>query len=184
MIGTADLRSEHRAVSRMLDILDGVAASSRRGERLSTADLSQIVEFLHVFVDKCHHTKEEQLLFPAMRMAEVSGADGALGGLLADHVRGRDAAARLGSLVLLRDTAEESARTELADTIDDYTQLLRSHIVREENECFDPADRELPSAVQEQLADGYERIEREVVGDGVHEGFHALLERLSDSYHV
>jgi hypothetical protein len=38
--------------------------------------------------------------------------------------------------------------------------------------------------VQDKLAVGYERIERDVVGEGVHEGFHALLDRLSQAYHV
>jgi len=63
-----------------------------------------------------------------------------------------------------------------------YTDLLRAHIRREEDDCFDVADRELPAAVQTELAEGYERIEREVVGGGVHEGFHALLDRLGDAY--
>jgi hypothetical protein len=38
--------------------------------------------------------------------------------------------------------------------------------------------------VQAELEEGYERIEREVVGGGVHEAFHALLDRLGEMYAV
>lgn len=184
MNGTEDLRSEHRAVGRMLDIMDGLAASARRGEQLSSTDLSEIVEFLRVFVDKCHHTKEEQLLFPAIRVATMPRAHDAIDGLLAEHTLGRDSVSRIASLVPRIDGADESTAVELAEAITSYTELLRAHIVREERDCFDPADRELPLAVQEQLNEGYERIEAEVVGGGVHETFHALLDRLSDEYHA
>jgi len=139
--GTDDLRSEHRAVARMLDIMDGLADSARRGEPLSTDDLSEIVEFLRVFVDRCHHTKEEQLLFPAIHAARLMDAQEAVDGLLADHVKGREAVSQIAVLVPRIGSADESTRAELAEAISGYTQLLRAHIVREERDCFDPADR-------------------------------------------
>ena len=181
MTGTGDLRTEHRAVARMLDIMDEIAASTRRGEPQNADDVSEIIEFLRVFVDKCHHAKEERLLFPAMRAAGASGAEETLGSLFADHAHGREAVTRMASMVPRLDADEFTSRA-LAEAIDGYTQLLRAHIVREERDCFDVADRELPATVQEQLNDGYDRIEVEVVGGGVHERFHALLDRLSQAY--
>jgi len=184
MTGTADLRSEHRAVGRMLDIMDKMAASAREGERLRAEDLHESVEFLRVFVDSCHHAKEEQLLFPAMRAAEVPSADDVLADLLADHVLGREIVVRLASLVARAEAADRSAGAELAQTIEAYTLLLRDHIGREERDCFEPADRALPPDVQHALIEGYERIEVEVVGGGVHERFHALLDRLAHAYRM
>ena len=183
MTGTDDLRAEHRAVGRMLDIMDEVAGSARRGERVSLEDLSGVVDFLRVFVDTCHHSKEEELLFPAMRAERIPGADDVIAGLHADHVRGRDAVSRIALSAASPDAADGSTRAELVEAISGYTQLLRAHIVREERDCFDLADRELPPVVQERLNEGYERIEREVVGGGVHEEFHALLDRLARTYH-
>ncbi|HZL05740.1 MAG TPA: hemerythrin, partial [Coriobacteriia bacterium] len=74
--------------------------------------------------------------------------------------------------------------TELANALTTYTQLLHGHIRHEEDDCFGPADRELPTEVQAELEEGYERIEREVIGGGVHEALHALLDRLGDAYRV
>ena len=184
MTGTEDLRAEHVGVRRMLDIMDSMGGRARRGEQLEADDLAQTVEFLRVFVDKCHHTKEEELLFPAIRAASISSAEQTIPVLLVDHARGRTTVASIAAAAQRLAEGEGSANAELAEAIGGYTQLLREHIRREEDDCFDIADRELPDAVQEQLGEGYERIEREVVGGGVHEAFHALLDRLGQTYQV
>jgi len=174
MKATADLRSEHGGVARMLGIMDAMAARARRGEHVDLDDLEHVIEFLRVFVDTCHHTKEEQLLFPAIRAAGMTATKPTLALLLSDHVYGREGVARIHAA--LPDPAE------LANALTAYTELLRAHIQREEADCFDVADRELPAAVQDELEEGYDRIEAEVVGGGVHEAFHALLDRLGEKY--
>mgnify|MGYP001793698592 CR=1 FL=1 len=183
MSATADLRSEHVDVGRMLAIMDAMAERVRAGDRPDSGQLAEGIEFLRVFVDKCHHTKEQQLLFPALRTANVRSVDEVLEVLLADHVHGRETVARIAAAAQ-RPSDEDAANAELAAAMADYTALLHAHIRREENDCFDVADRELPIAVQDELAVGYARIERDVLGEGVHEGFHALLARLARTYHA
>jgi hemerythrin-like domain-containing protein len=183
MTATEDLRSEHVGVGRMLDIMDAMGRRAGAGEQPGVDDLEQTIEFLRVFVDKCHHTKEEDLLFRAIRAANMTATEATIVVLLADHRHGREAVGRIESAAQ-RLARGESANRELADTIAGYTELLRAHIRREEDDCFDPADHELPLAVQEELIEGYERIEREVVGEGVHARFHALIDRLALTYQV
>ena len=166
----------------MLGVMGSMAVYADRGERLDAGDLAHVVEFLRVFVDRCHHTKEEELLFPAIRAAGITAAEDTILLLLEDHVRGREMVGRIAAASQRLAEGDASATAELADAMSGYTDLLRAHIRREEDDCFDVADRELPAAVQAELAKGYERIEREVVGGGVHEGFHALLDRLGDAY--
>jgi len=90
MKATADLRSEHGGVARMLGIMDAMAARAGNGQHVDLDDLEQVVEFLRVFVDKCHHTKEEELLFPAIRAAGMTAVEPTVVFLEADHVRGRE----------------------------------------------------------------------------------------------
>ena len=168
----------------MLDIMDAMAGCARADTPPDASDLAQTIEFLHVFVDQCHHTKEEELLFPAIRAAKMTSTEKTIVTLLADHAQGREAVARITEATQRLAEGDESASAELADAMSGYTRLLHTHIRREEKDCFGAADRELPTAVQDELVVGYERIERDVVGEGVHEGFHALLDRLSQAYHV
>ena len=182
MKATADLRSEHGGVARMLGIMDAMAARARHVDHVDLDDLQHVIEFLRVFVDKCHHTKEEELLFPAIRAAGMTATEPAVRFLLADHVRGREYVARIQAALVHLTEPDEAALVGLSTALTEYTELLRAHILREEADCFDSADLELPAAVQDELEEGYERIEREVVGGGVHEAFHALLERLGEKY--
>lgn len=182
MNATADLRAEHIGVVRMLDIMDAMARRARSGESLDDGDLAQTIEFLRVFVDRCHHAKEEELLFPAIRAANMTSVEPTIAVLLEEHVRGREAVAKieLGTQRLAR--GDDGSGSEFADNVSSYTQLLRDHIQREERDCFGEADRELPASVKDELAEGYERIEQDVVGEGVHERFHQLLDRLGLTY--
>ncbi|HVP22916.1 MAG TPA: hemerythrin domain-containing protein, partial [Conexivisphaerales archaeon] len=66
-----DLRAEHEGILLMLRILEGVCARLVPGGRLDVTHLDQIMEFFVVFVDKCHHGKEEEFLFPALEEAGV-----------------------------------------------------------------------------------------------------------------
>ncbi len=60
---TDDLREEHRAVELMLEILDSVCTNIESGKSVEQEHLEKLVEFMRIFVDKCHHTKEEAHLF-------------------------------------------------------------------------------------------------------------------------
>lgn len=86
---TDELKKEHRAIKIMLNILTEVARRLEAGRGADLKDLSDILEFLKVFADRCHHAKEEELLFPAMEKAGISGDQGPIGVMLADHQAGR-----------------------------------------------------------------------------------------------
>jgi len=180
MSATSDLRAEHVGVGRMLGIMDAMRARLETGGRVGADDLVQAVDFLRVFVDACHHSKEEQLLFPAM--AGISSARETIAVLLEDHVRGRELVSAIDDASQRLAMGGADAPAEISRAMQEYATLLHAHIRREENDCFGLADRELPVDVQSGLEHGYDRVEREVVGQGRHEAFHAMLDRLEASY--
>lgn len=179
---TSDLRAEHLGVKRMLSVMDAMAERVSAGERVGDDDLTQVIEFLRVFVDRCHHAKEEELLFPAMTSAGLTEDDVPFQRLLTEHESGRRAVIRLETAGDITGRDAGSASKGLAAAIVEYATLLRAHIVLEEAACFDVADSKLSRQVQEDLAEGYDRIERERIGEGRHEGFHALLDRLEQTW--
>ena len=89
MIPTEELKQEHQGILLMLRILDRVAAKIESGEKTDVDHLEQIVEFLRVFADRCHHGKEEDLLFPAMEKAGIPRERGPIGVMLMEHEEGR-----------------------------------------------------------------------------------------------
>jgi hemerythrin-like domain-containing protein len=60
--------------------------------------------------------------------------------------------------------------------------LLKDHIEKENSVLFMMADSRLSEKRQDELFEGFEKIEEERIGVGKHEEFHGLLKKLSGAY--
>ncbi len=173
-----DLVQEHVAINAGLDVLERMAQRLREGRKVRREDAEALVVFFVEFADKCHHGKEEGILFPAMAEAGIPNENGPIGVMLAEHVQGRAAIARMRQA--LRDGGLDAAG--FIGGAEDYLALLRTHIRKENMILFPLGDKRIPEDVQAGLLERFERHEAEVMGPGVHERFHALLHRLSEDY--
>ena len=53
-------------------------------------DIEDIIGFLKVLTDKCHHVKEEDFLFPALEKVGIKNENGPIGVMLSQHKQGRE----------------------------------------------------------------------------------------------
>ena len=60
---TQDLRKEHDTILYILQILDKMMESDNRDAESMLRYYGEVVYFLKIFADKCHHGKEENYLF-------------------------------------------------------------------------------------------------------------------------
>jgi hemerythrin-like domain-containing protein len=63
-----------------------------------------------------------------------------------------------------------------------YVNLLRDHIYKEDNVLYPMADQNLSDNAQEELTKEFDRIEKEIIGEGKHEVYHELLKNLKSIY--
>ncbi len=182
MNATDDLRNEHEGIKVALAVLDRLAGDLEAGRGADVDDVDAIIDFLRTFADRCHHGKEEDLLFPAMEKAGVPREGGPIGVMLTEHTHGREfIRAMADSLPGLR-AGDPDARRTFAQAAHGYVRLLNDHIRKENDVLFTMADRHIPQEEQASLTEGFERIEQERIGPGVHERYHAMLDRLRDRY--
>jgi len=182
MKATDELRKEHEGILLMLRILKAVFEKIQQGDAIDVDDLDKIVEFLSVFADKCHHGKEEDILFPALEASGVSNKGGPIGVMLEEHQIGRNLIAKLKESVSLYRSGEKQAPDKFASAAREYIELLNQHINKENNILFPLADRMLGSPKDNELFTSFEKLEHERIGTGKHEEFHALLKKLRDKY--
>ena len=78
---SSDLREEHEGVLAGLKVLENMAAS----DDVSVQDARDLAEFIALFADKCHHGKEEGLMFPAMEKVGIARERGPIGQMLVEH---------------------------------------------------------------------------------------------------
>lgn len=163
---TADLRDEHEVILQALAVLERVAGRLASGQPVSDSTLAQLVRFLQTFADRCHHGKEEDQLFPAMR---AKGVGDTLGVFKEEHEEGRR---------YLRTLASGASSAERAAAARRYVAMLQGHIERENEVLFPMADGLFTAEEHGDLARAYEDVERRVMGTGTHEGLLTTLARL------
>jgi hemerythrin-like domain-containing protein len=175
----ADLLNEHEAILSAIQILERMTAAMEKGTSVDAKDVHDFIGFLKEFADKCHHGKEEGLLFPALIGAGVPDKGGPIGVMLAEHAQGRQ---------LIRDMEESISvnveRGKFAQAAKDYANLLRNHIQKENKFLFPTAEKVLTEAQLEELYEGFEEHEEKVIGQGRHEELHAMLKSLQEKYPV
>jgi hemerythrin-like domain-containing protein len=162
---TAELRGEHEVILRALDVLERLADRLAAGQPEDWT-LGELVELFQTFADRCHHGKEEDQLFPAMR---EKGMGGTLAVFLEEHEEGRG---------YVRTLASGASGAEKAGAARRYVGMLREHIQRENEILFPMADELFSAEEHRALAGAYTDVEARVVGPGVHERLLASLARL------
>ncbi len=178
MGATEDLKEEHRAVERMLAVLEAAAQRLEEGQTVRPGLFEEAVDFVRNFVDRCHHGKEEEHLFPRLEAAGLPRGGGPLAVMLFEHDQGRDYVAAIADSIEAYTRGDASAARAIADNARGYTALLRQHIAKEEDVLFAMADSLLGADDQRELAERFEQVETEVMGPGVHERYHRLLDAL------
>ncbi len=171
------LRKEHYSILFALRILEQMVSQLRTHSPPEIQELRDMVGFLKTFADRCHHGKEEGHYFPALEKAGVPNQGGPIGQMLLEHEQGRAFLARMT-------TALDSPYrpTEVAVAANGYIDLLRAHIEKETQVLFRMGDARIPMDEQTRLVDAFEDFEEEVMGNGVHEALHAMLDTYEKKY--
>jgi hemerythrin-like domain-containing protein len=178
-----DLKMEHEAVKITLRILDCICMEAEKSGELANPEHSeQLIEFFTTFVDRCHHGKEEELLFPALEDVGVSRENGPIGVMLKEHQQGRDAVAKMKDALVRYRAGDRKAAGDFVHHARAYTALLDQHIDKENNVLFVLADNNLSKEKQMALWEGFETIETQKIGPGKHEAFHKMIESLERIY--
>lgn len=176
------LKNEHEAVKLMMKIMDAACINIKTGKTIKHEDIDDMIDFLKVFVDQCHHGKEEQILFPRLEKAGVLNEGGPIGVLLAEHEQGRGYVRKMSQSMNDYKSGIMGATTLLVENIEAFIMLMDQHIIKENTVLFAMVDKLLTAEIQQELFDKFEVLEDEVIGMGKHEELHKRLERLSTVY--
>jgi hemerythrin-like domain-containing protein len=182
MKATQQLKDEHEGIKLMLKIMETISNDLGKGKELNVTYYEKILEFVKGFADKCHHGKEEDILFPALINHGISKEGGPIAVMLYEHQLGRDHIKSLSAAFNEFKAGNKQAIKNIVSDSMSYVHLLRNHIEKENNILFMMADRVLDEKEQLKIFDDFEKLEREKIGIGKHEEFHNLLKELKGIY--
>ena len=143
---------EHRLTERMIAVMQWRVADM---ESIRTVDIGFIdgaVEFLRTYADRCHHGKEEGILFRELARKPLSAEHRrVLDELVAEHVFARTTTGRLVEARNRYAAGEASARDEIAACLHMFIEFYPKHIAKEEHGFFRTMMGYLTAAEQGQV---------------------------------
>jgi hemerythrin-like domain-containing protein len=182
MQATDVLRNEHRLIVQVVGALRQLALAGQAEGRIDGAGAADALDFIRNFTDRCHHAKEETLLFPALLAAGLPADGGPVAVMLSEHEQGRAFAQALDASREAAAAGDSAALAQFTAAALGYSDLLVGHIDKEDHVLFNLADGLLSAEQQAQLRAEFDRVEAEEIGEGEHERFHALGEALVARY--
>lgn len=171
---TDTLKHEHQIILLALDAVEREMRQAQAGGPLSEERVGQMIDFIRNFADRCHHAKEEKLLFLRMQERGMPLHSGPLAVMLQEHDEGRRLVRAAAEALPRAASGDAAATTTLTTSLLTYVQLLRAHIDKEDNILYPMADQMLTEADQAELTAAFDRVEAEEMGEGMHERYHQL----------
>jgi len=184
MKATTQLRIEHDAILIILAVTDKIKEQLLQNKAINTEHVELIIDFLKTFADKCHHSKEEKYLFPALEKAGIPNERGPIGVMLYEHTLGRTFIQGMADSLSDYKNNEKNSAELLVKNMAGYIKLLTGHIQKENTILFMLAEQRLSESQQEALFLEFEKIEEEEIGTGKHEEYHKMIKQLKAEYGV
>ena len=178
---TQILKHEHRIIERALHALDGMCQKLEHSEPVPPQALSQVVDFIRIFADGCHHKKEETHLFPTLERNGVPREGGPVGMMLYEHEMGRALVAEMDQAAKAYQAGDAEAADRFVQAGRRYIQLLTQHIFKEDNILFRIAEEALDDPTMISLEKAFEEIEAET-GPLTHEQYERIAEEMEKAW--
>lgn len=173
------LKHEHQIILMVLDAAHQEAQKLKQSKLVDEKTIQAYLDFFRNFADRCHHSKEEDLLFVKMEQRGVPSQGGPVGVMLAEHDQGRKHLKAVAEALPEANAGNTQAVESISSNLLGYVDLLRAHIYKEDHILYPMADRLFNAQDQAQLIKDFDRVEAEEMGSGVHEKYHQLAHDLA-----
>jgi hemerythrin-like domain-containing protein len=133
---TEALEREHRFIEKVVKACSVTVEELGPGGEVDPDLLGRIVDFMRVYADKCHHGKEEALLFPALFERGVPPTGCPISALTAEHVQGRRLVRGLVDALELLRRGDPKAAGSILENLKGICGLYPNHIWKEDYLLF------------------------------------------------
>lgn len=165
MVATDALKKDHRVIEKMLRLLELTSKKLEDGDNVPVDLLKNALDFIRTFADNYHHGKEEDILFKMMGEKGFAREGGPIAVMLDEHNSGRGYTKALSEGIDKYVSGDKDAGKEIAENARNYTRLLATHIMKEDNILYTMADKILPDNQQEELLNKFAAAEKDQLGD-------------------
>ena len=179
MMPVGPLMIEHRLIERMISLLDNHIKTVSAPVSIDLSLIEKGVDFLRSYADRCHHGKEEDILFTALDSKKLTAEEKTIfDELVAEH---KIARATVKSIALAREQAlagNETAFSEIIQLVGKIAVLYPAHIEKEDKRFFIPIMSYFSKDEQDKMLVQFAEFDRQLI----HEKYQKVVENLENDY--
>ena len=161
MTPTEILKHEHKIILLVLGAAEREGQSIENTGKVHAEKVEKMIDFFSKFTDKCHHAKEEKLLFMKMQEKGMTGESGPIAVMLSEHNEGRQRLKAIAETLPQAGQGDTQALKKIKDNLMAYSTMLRNHIEKEDNILYPMGDRLFSQEDQQSLSEAFEKVEKE-----------------------
>lgn len=161
---TQVLVQEHEIIKTMLNGAEKLLHLIEKSGEVDTEKIEKIIDFSRNYTDRCHHGKEEKLLFLKIEERGISKQQGPVAVMLYEHTVGRELIKKLEDNLKEYQTGNSNICDDLGKILRQYIDLLRAHIMKENNILFPMCDNILINDDQDNMYAEFEELDNKTIG--------------------
>lgn len=176
IVGT--LTKEHHLIRDYIDKIQVAAEVYSWGEQPSTEFFELMFQFSDTFIEKYHHIKEEEVLFPFLVKKLDGELDGAFRALQNQHKQARLSFKEMRRCLKGYEKGDETLTSMFWRNLGNYNSFLRAHLNRENHLFFPLVERKLSKAERDELEQKF-AVEENKLGKGYLENCQKILQQMT-----
>ncbi len=173
MMPVGPLMIEHRLIERMIKLMKAELEEIKSAHKVDPNFMDTAIDFIRMYADKCHHGKEEGILFRELKKKELSPEHAKIMEELTDeHARGREIVRNLSLAHQKYRQGDSESIAEIAKFLDDLVNFYPIHIAKEDKKFFLPVMGHFNKQEQEAMLQESWEFDRKLI----HEKYAMIVE--------
>lgn len=172
------IQREHRNLGEVLYCLESVVRDiDEDGKQPDFRLFHAIINYLDSFLERFHHPKEDEHLFPAV-MRRYPDARAIIDELEEQHVKGAELSQKLRQALADYEVEGKAAFPAFRDAVHEYAQFEKNHAWKEERELMPLAQNYLTEEDWKPIDEAFSSHEDPLFGDNRRKEYEHLFSRI------
>jgi hemerythrin-like domain-containing protein len=164
MLPAGPLMKEHRVIERMIGLLEKELKNIKKKKAANTAFVKIAIDFIRTYADKCHHGKEEDILFRELKKKDISREHSRImNELINEHVYGRETVGALAKNAAGYEKGKKEKLSGIEDGIGKLVAFYPKHIEKEDKHFFLPCMDYFSNDERERMLADFREFDRDMI---------------------
>ncbi|MEM3562079.1 MAG: hemerythrin domain-containing protein [Candidatus Jordarchaeaceae archaeon] len=172
------LMVEHRLIERMVKVISKEEPKIAKENKVDVFFIDSAVDFFRTYADRCHHGKEEDILFRDLAKKSLTPEHKkTMDELIEEHIYARNTVGRLVNAREKYVQEDKDALKEIVAILKELVAFYPKHIEKEDKHFFIPCMNYFTKKEQETMLEEFWNFDKNLI----HEKYRKIVEKYEET---